>query len=176
MTVGAVADPYAAMRRILLAEASITSLLLPQTALPSLATAPIFALGYPRKVVGDPLTAYTGHDWNALLKAKAIRMVLITASGRVTSGGDSSRAPWSRPRMDIQCYGRTEGDAMTVHLTIEAFLKGLEDARATLTAGVVRIADVTVDGGPIGPFPDPDTAAPIVTGIYAASAIGVTVA
>ena len=175
MPADAIADPYAAMRRILLDESSVTSLLLPQSQLPNLATAPIFALGYPRKVANAPQTGYTGHDWTALLQAKAIRMVLITASGRVASGGDDSRAPWGRPRMDIQCYGRSESDAMTVHLTIEAFLKSLSDARAAITAGTVRIADVTVDGGPIE-FPDPDTDAPIVTGIYAASAIGVTVA
>ena len=176
MAVGDVADPYAAMRRILLAEPSITSRLLPQDALPNLATAPIFALGYPRKVADAPQTGYTGHDWNALLQARAIRMVLITASGRVGSGGDDSRAPWGRPRMDVQCYGRSEGDAMALHLVIEAFMKQLDNARAVITAGTARIADVTVDGGPIGPFPDPDTEAPIVTGIYAASAIGVTVA
>ena len=175
MVAGEIADPYAAMRRILLAESSITDLLLPQDALPGLATAPIFALGYPRQVTGAAATGYTGHDWNALLQRRAIRMVLITPSGRVGSGGDDSRAPWGRPRMDVQCYGRSEGDAMALHLTVEAFMKQLDNARAVITAGTARIADVTVDGGPIS-FPDPDTDAPIVTGIYAASAIGVTVA
>lgn len=168
-------DPYAAMRRILLDQASITSLLLPQTALPSLATAPIFVLGYPRKVAGAAQTGYTGHDWAALLNQKAIRMVLITASGRVASGGDSSRAPWSRPRMDIQCYGRTESDAMAVHLAIEEYLKSLSNARASLAGGTSLLADVTIEGGPIV-FPDPDTDAPIVTGIYAASAAELAVA
>lgn len=163
-----VPDPFAAMRAILLGESSITDLLLPQTALPSLTVAPIFALNYPRKVVGDPQTGYTGHDWAALLNQKAVRLVLITSAGREPSGGDNSRVPFSRPRMDIQCYGRSESDAMTVHLTIEAFLKQLGQARAVLSGGTVRIADVTVSGGPLV-FPDPDTDAPIVTGTYAAS-------
>ena len=163
-----VPEPMAVIRRVLLDEASITSLLLPQTALPSLATAPIFAYEYPRKVTNAPQTGYTGHDWAALLNQKAIRMVLITASGRVSSGGDSSRAPWSRRRMDVQVYGRSEDDAMNVLLEIEAVLKELGQARAVLTAGTALIYDVTVEGGPI-PFPDPDTDAPIATGIYAAS-------
>src|SRR5690606_21030243 len=106
------------MRRILLDEDSVTDLLLPQTALPSLVLPPIFAGNYPRKVAGASPTLYTGHDWHELLTNRAIRMVLITASGRLDSGGDSSRAPWSRPRMDIQCFGPTENDAMTVLLTI----------------------------------------------------------
>lgn len=161
-------DPYAAMRRILLNQASITGLLLPQTSLAGLTTAPIFALSYPRKVTGAPATGYTGHDWAALLNQKAIRMVLITASGRVTSGGDRSRAPWSRPRMDIQSFGRTPGDAMTVHLAVEAFLKALSDERAVLSGGSALIRDCTVEGGPLS-FVDPDTDAPEVVGIYAAS-------
>ncbi len=165
----AVPDPYAAMRKILLGEASITTLLLPQSALTGLTVAPIFALSYPRKVAGAAVTGYTGHDWAALLNQKAIRMVLITASGRVTSGGDASRAPWSRPRMDIQSFGRTEGDAMTLHLTIEAFLKQLANKRAALTGGSALIRDCTIEGGPLGPFPDPETDAPEVVGIYAAS-------
>lgn len=170
-----VPDPYAAMRRILLDEASITSLLLPQAALPNLAIAPVFALGYPRFVSGAPQTGYTGHDWAALLNQKAIRMVLITASGRVQSGGDNSRAPWGRPRMDIQCYGRTESDAMAVHWAVYEFLKSLSNARAALTGSTALVYDCTVEGGPIS-FPDPDTDAPIVTGIYAASVAELSVA
>lgn len=161
-------DPYKALRLVMLGEASITSLLLPQTALPTLATAPIFAYTYPRKVTGAPLTGYTGHDFASLLNQKLIRLVLITPSGRVQSGGDTTRAQWSRPRMDIQVYGRTESEAMDVHLAIEEFLKALSNERAVLSGGVALIRDVTVEGGPIE-FPDPDTDAPIVTGIYAAS-------
>jgi len=161
-------DPYKAMRVVLLGQASITSLLLPQAQLPTLAVAPIFAYKYPRKVPGQPLTGYTGHDWAALLNQLAICLVLITPSGRVQSGGDTTRAQWSRPRMDIQVYARTESEAMDIHLAIEEFLKGLSNARATLADGVASIRDVTIEGGPIE-FPDPDTDAPIVTGIYAAS-------
>jgi hypothetical protein len=168
-------NPYDAIRRILLNEASITSLLLPQTALPSLATAPVFVSAYPRKVTNAPATGYTGHDWAALLNQKAIRLVLITASGREPSGGDRARAPWSRRRFDVQCYGRTEADAMVVHLAIEEFLKALANKRAVLSTGTALIRDVTVEGGPLE-FPDPDTDAPIVTGIYAASAIEENVA
>lgn len=168
-------NPYDAMRRILLDEPSVTSMLLPQAALPSLATAPIFALRYPRKVTNAPLTGYTGHDFASLLNQKAIRMVLITASGRVASGGDITRAPWSRPRMDIQAYGRTESDAMEVLLAIESFLKALSNARAVLSNGTALFRDVTVEGGPLE-FPDPDTDAPIATGIYAPSFIEVNVA
>ena len=163
-------DSYHAMRRVLIDEDSIADLLLPQDALPSLSEPPVFAHQYPRHVAGAPATGYTGHDWAALLTQRAIRLVLITASGRVASGGDTTRAPWSRPRMDIQVYGRTEADAMAVHLAIEAFLKGLSNVRASLTGGVALIRDVTIEGGPI-PFPDPDTEAPVVVGIYAASAI-----
>lgn len=163
-----VPNPYDAMRRVLLNQAAITTLLLPQTALPTLAAAPIFAGEYPRKVAGAPLTGYTGHDWAALLNQKSIRMVLITASGRVASGGDSSRVQWSRPRMDVQVYGRTASDAMSVLLEIEAVLKALGQARAVLAGGTALIYAVTVEGGPIQ-FPDPDTDAPIATGIYAAS-------
>ena len=163
-----VPDPYNAMRRVMLNQAAITTLLLPQAALPSLATAPIFAGEYPRKVAGQAQTGYLGHDWAALLSQKAIRMVLITASGRVASGGDSSRAPWGRPRMDVQVYGRTASDAMSVLLEIQAVLKALGQARAVLSGGTALIYDVTVEGGPIS-FPDPDTDAPIATGIYAAT-------
>src|SRR5688500_16648690 len=163
----AIPNPYDAMRRVMLNQAAITSLLLPQTALAGLATAPIFSGEYPRKVTNAPATGYTGHDWAALLNQKLIRLVLITASGRVASGGDSSRAQWSRPRMDVQVYGRTASDAMSVLLEIEAVLKALGQARAALTAGTALIHDVTVEGRPIS-FPDPDTDAPIATGIYAA--------
>lgn len=163
-------NAYNAIRAILLGQASITSLLLPQAALSGLATAPIFTGEYPRKVASAPATGYTGHDWATLLQQQQIRMVLITSSGRVASGGDSTRAPWSRPRMDIQCFGRTEDDAMIVHLAIEAYLKSLSNARATLTGGVAVIRDVTIEGGPIS-FPDPITECPEVVGIYAASAI-----
>lgn len=164
----AIPDPQHAMRVWLLSRSAVTSLLLPQTALPSLAVAPIFAYDYPRKVAGAPATGATGHDLAALLNQKAIRLVLISPSGRVQSGGDTTRAPWSRPRMDVQIYGRSASDAMAVHLAIEEELKALSNARATLAGGVASIRDVTVEGGPIE-FPDPDTDAPIVTGIYAAS-------
>lgn len=168
-------NPYNAMRRVLLNQTSITALLLPQGALTGLATAPIFALSYPRKVTNAPATGYTGHDWAALLNQKAIRMVLITPSGRVASAADNSRAPWSRPRMDIQCYGRTEDDAMTVLLAVEEYLKALSNERAVLSTGTALIRDVTIEGGPLE-FPDPDTDAPIATGIYAPSVIEAHVA
>lgn len=161
-------DPYHAWRRLLLDRSSITDLLLPQDSLPSLATAPIFAYGYPRKVAGDPATGYTGHDWAALLKARAVRMVLITPSGRVRSGGDTSRAAWSRPRADVQCYGRTESEAGQLRQAIEEYLKQVSRVRAVLSTGTALIHDVTVEGGPIS-FPDPETDAPVEVGIYAAS-------
>jgi hypothetical protein len=163
-------NAYNAIRRILLGQTSVTTLLLPQTALTGLTTAPIFALEYPRKVAGAPSTGYTGHDWAALLTQRQIRMVLITPSGRVASGGDTTRAPWSRPRFDVQCFGRTDDDAMVVHLAVEAFLKGLSNARAVMSTGTALIRDVTTEGGPIS-FPDPETEAPEVVGIYAASLI-----
>lgn len=168
-------NPYNAMRRILLDESTVTSLLLPQTALPSLATAPIFAGNYPRKVESAPLTGYTGHDWAALLTQHAIRMILITPSGRVASGGDESRAPWSRPRMDIQFFGLDEDDAISGLLTVERFLKGVSNVRATLTGGTALIRDVTVEGGPIA-FPDPTTEAPEAVGIYGVTFIEEAVA
>jgi hypothetical protein len=163
-------NAYNAVRRILLGQTSVTDLLLPQGSLTGLTTAPIFALQYPRKVAGAPATGYTGHDWAALLGQQLIRMVLITPSGRVASGGDTTRAPWSRPRMDVQSFGRTDDDAMIVHLAIEAVLKDLSNARAVLSTGTVLIRDVTIEGGPLS-FPDPDTEAPEVVGIYAASLI-----
>lgn len=171
----AVPDPYAAMRRILLDEESLTDLLLPQSSLTGLTVAPIFALSYPRKVAGAPATGYTGHDWAALLNQRAIRMVLITASGRVASVGDNSRVPFSRPRMDIQCYGRSESDAMTVHLAIYGFLKDMANARASLTGSTALLYDVTIEGGPLA-FVDPVTEAPEVVGIYAATAAELSVA
>lgn len=169
-------DPYSATRLLLLSDAGIAAAMLPQTALPGLATAPIFAHEWPRKVPNAPASGYTGHDFTALLQAKQIRLVLITASGRVQSGGDTTRAPWSRPRMDIQVYGRTATDAMLLHLQIEEFLKAVSNGRASMSGGVIAsLRDYTVEGGPI-PFPDPDTDAPIVTGIYAASFAEVSVA
>ena len=170
-----VPNAIAAMRLILLGQSSITALLLPQASIPSLTTAPIFALGYPRKEAGKPATGYTGHDWAALLAAKSVRIVVIRPSGRVRSGGDESRAPWSRPRMDIECYGQTEGDAMVLLDTTEAFLKGLSNARAVLSGGTALIADVTIEGGPLL-FPDPVTEAPEAVGIYGASFIEAYVA
>lgn len=168
-------NPYNAMRRVLLDESSITALLLPQSALPSLAIAPIFAGNYPRKVTNAPATGYTGHDWAVLLQQQAIRMILITPSGRIASGGDASRAPWGRPRMDIQCFGRTEDDAMTVHFAVERFLKALSNVRAALTGGTALIRDVTIEGGPIA-FPDPTTEAPEAVGIYGVTFIEEAVA
>lgn len=164
------ANPYNALRVIMLGEASITSELLPQAALPNLATAPIFVGRYPRKREGVAQTAYEGHDWAALLHQQAIKMILITASGRAASGGDTTRAPWSRPRMDVQAFGRDEDEALGLLLIVEAFLKELSNARAALATGTVLIRDVTVEGGPIE-FPDPETEAPEAVGIYAASAI-----
>lgn len=161
-------NPYDATRRFLLGQGSVTSLLLPQASIPNLTVAPIFALRYPRQVAGQPQTSVLGHDWSALLHRQAVNLVLITPSGRVASGGDSTRAPWSRPRMDVQCFGRTEDEAMAIHLEIEAVLKALSNARAQLSTGTALIWDVTVEGGPLG-FPDPETGAPEVVGIYAAS-------
>lgn len=165
-----VPNDIAATRQILLGASSVTSLLLPQTAIPNLATAPIFALAYPRKEVGAPQTGYTGHDWAALLNQKAVRIVVVRPSGRIASGGDQSRAPWSRRRQDIEVYGRTEGDAMVVLDAIEAFLKGASNARAVLSGGTALIRDFTVEGGPLQ-FPDPVTEAPEAVGTYGASFI-----
>lgn len=163
-------DPITAQRLLLLSEASVTALLLPQAALPSLATAPIFAYEYPRRRPGDALTGYTGHDWSALLHQRAIDLVLITPSGRIDSGGDSTRAPWSRVRFDVQTYGRTDVTASAVHWAIYEFLKEVSNRRAILSAGHAPIRDVTIEGGPIS-FPDPTTECPVMVGIYAATVV-----
>ena len=156
-------------RLALLGESSVTSLLLPQTALPSLATAPIFAYEYPRKVTGAPATGYTGHDWANLLKNRAIEMVLVTVSGRVNSGADTSRSPWGRVRLDVQTYGRTYLSAAAVHWAIYEYLKELHRVRVALSGGTALLHDVTVEGGPIS-FPDPDTdGCPVMVGMYAAT-------
>lgn len=165
-----VPNHYNAVARLLRDEATVGGTLLPQASLPSLATPPVFALNYPRKDPSAPATSLLGHDWAALLHQRAIRMILITASGRVPSGGDTTRAPWGRPRMDVQCYGRTDSEAMDLWLACEAYLKELSNARAVLSAGTVLIRDVTIEGGPIE-FPDPETEAPEAVGIIAASAI-----
>lgn len=163
-----VPEPFAAIRGVLLGEATVTDLLLPQDALPSLAIAPIFAYEYPRLDPSAPQTAYTGHDWAALLHQRAIEMVLITPAGRVGSDGDASRAPWSRPRFDVQTYGRTYAAAAAVHWAIYEYLKGLSNARAPLTSGTALVYDATVEGGLIS-FPDPETECPVLVGTYAAS-------
>ena len=156
-------------RLALLGEATITSLLLPQSALPSLATAPIFAYEYPRKVANAPLTGYTGHDWAALLTQRAIELVLVTVSGRVNSGADTSRAPWGRVRLDVQTYGRTYLSAAAVHWAIYEYLKNLHRVRVALSGGTALLHDVTIEGGPIS-FPDPDTdGCPVMVGMYAAT-------
>ena len=72
--------------------------------------------------------------------------------------------------MDVQCFGRTEDDAMTVWLAVEAWAKALSNVRSVLTGGTALIRDCTVEGGPL-PFPDPQTEAPEVVGIYAPSFI-----
>lgn len=161
-------DPYHAMRRILLDEASVTSRLLPQASIPGLLVPPIFAYEYPRKVAGIAATDYRGHDWAGLLSQRTVKLILITPSGRVRSGGDESRSRWSRPRMDIQFYGRTDSEAMDLLYTVEPFLKDLSRKRAVLSTGTVLIHDVTIEGGPLL-FPDPDTEAPVAVGIYAPS-------
>ena len=165
-----VPNDIAATRLILLGESSITDLLLPQDKLPSLTVAPIFALAYPRKVTGAPQTGYTGHDWAALLAQKAVRIVVIRPAGRIASGADESRAPWSRRRQDIEVYGPTEGDALVVLDAIEVFLKGASNERAVLSGGTALIRDYTVEGGPLQ-FPDPTTEAPEAVGTYGASFI-----
>ena len=170
-----VPEPFAAIRKVLLDEDTITDLLLPQAALPSLATAPIFAYEYPRKIANAPQTGYTGHDWAALLTARSIELVLITPAGRLGSGGDSSRAPWSRARFDVQCLGRTYSTAAAVHWAIYEYLKGLSNVRASLTGGTALVFDVTVEGGPIS-FPDPTVECPVVVGTYAASVAELAVA
>lgn len=165
-----VPNDIAATRTILLGESSITSLLLPQDSIPNLATAPIFALAYPRKVTGASDTGYTGHDWATLLNQQAVRIVVVRPSGRINSGADNSRAPWSRRRQDIECYGRTEGDALVLLDVIEAFLKSVSDERAVQTAGTALVRDYTVEGGPLL-FPDPVTEAPEAVGTFGASFI-----
>jgi hypothetical protein len=163
-----VPDPYAALVKAMSAEDSITDLLLPQAALPGLTVPPIFALSYPRKEAGVPAGDVRSFDWTALLQARAIRMLLISPSGRVPSGGDTSRAPWSRPRFDVLSYGPTYSAASAAHWAVYAFLKDLSRVRAVLSSGTALIHDATVEGGPIS-FPDPDTDSPVMVGIYAAS-------
>ena len=163
-----VPDPVHVMSKVLLGESTITGLLLPQAALTGLATPPIFGYEYPRKETGKPASSVLGHDWAGLLKARSIELVLVAPSGRVPSGGDTSRAPWGRPRMDVQVYGRTYAAAATVLLAIHEYLKALSRVRAVLSGGTALLHDVTVEGGPIS-FPDPDTDSPVVVGIYAAS-------
>jgi hypothetical protein len=151
-----------AIRRILLDESSVAGLLDDQDALPGLATPPIFAFEYPRKTAQQP------HDYAALLSQRSIRLLLVSQSGRVPSGGDTSRALWSRPRFDLLSYAPTYSIAMAVLLAAEKHLKALSRARAALTDGTVLVHDVTVEGGPIN-FVDPDVECPVVVGIYAAS-------
>ena len=165
-----VPDPAAAMRLLLLGEDTVTDLLLPQAALPTLATPPIFAYEYPRKDATKPQTEYGGHNWAALLQARSIELVLITAAGRVNSGGDLSRAPWSRVRLDVQTYGRTYMSASAVHWAIYEYLKALGQAHATLSGGTAPIRDVTIEAGPIS-FPDPITESPVMVGTYAATVV-----
>lgn len=162
-------DAYNAIRRVLLGESSVTTLLLPQDSIPGLTEgAPIFAYEYPRKKTGAAATTYIGHDWAALLKARTVKLLQIAPSGRVPSGGDSSRALWSRPRFDLLSYAPTYSQAMQVLLTAEKYLKALSRVRAALTGGTALVHDVTVEGGPIN-FVDPDVDCPVVVGIYAAS-------
>jgi hypothetical protein len=162
-------DAYNAIRRVLLNETSVTTLLLPQASLTGLTEgAPIFAYEYPRKKVGAAATVYIGHDWAALLKALSVKLLLVSPSGRVPSGGDTSRALWSRPRFDLLSFAPTKSQAMQVLLTAEKYLKALSRVRATLTGGAALVHDVTIEGGPIN-FVDPDVACPVVVGIYAAS-------
>lgn len=163
-----VPDPMAAIRAAMLAESSITDLLLPQTTLAELTVAPIFVQAYPRRVAGAPATGYTGHDWSSLLHQRAIEMLLIMPTGRATSGGDTSRALWSRPRFDVMSYGRTFATAGALHWAAYEWLKDLFRVRATLSTGTALIHDVTVEGGPIS-FVDPDTDSPVMVGVYAAS-------
>lgn len=151
-----------AIRRILLDESSVADLLDDQDALPGLAVPPIFAFEYPRK------TAAQVHDYAALLSQRAIRLLLVSPSGRVPSGGDSSRALWSRPRFDLLSYAPTYSIAMTVLLAAEKHLKALTRVRASLSDGTALVHDCTIEGGPIS-FADPDTDCPVVVGIYAAS-------
>lgn len=165
-----VPNDIAATRTILLGQASITALLLPQDAIPNLTVAPIFALGYPRKVVGAPQTGYTGHDWAALLNQQAVHIVVVRPSGRINSGGDDSYAPWSRRRQDIEVYGRTAGEALVILAEIEAFLKSASNQRAVQSGGAALIRDYTVEGGPLQ-FDDPVTEAPEAVGTYGASLI-----
>lgn len=170
-----VPNDIAATRLILLGEESITDELLPQASIPNLAIAPIFALGYPRKESGKPQTVYAGHDWAGRLAAKDVRIVVVRPSGRIRSGGDESRAPWSRRRQDIEVYGRTEGEAAALLDLIEAFLKSVSNARAVMPDGTALVRDYTIEGGPLN-FPDPVTEAPEAVGIYGASFIEAFVA
>jgi len=156
------ADPYDAIRRVLIDESSVANLLLPQDALPGLAVPPIFAGEFPRKTAQQP------HDYAALLSQRSIKLLLVSPTGRAPSGGDTSRALWHRPRFDLLSYGPTFHEAMTVHLAAEAELKDLFRRRASLTGGYALVHDVAIEGGPIS-FVDPDTDCPVVVGIYAAS-------
>lgn len=155
-------DPYAAVRLALIGEPSVATLLLPQTSLPGLATPPVFALEYPRKTTEQP------HDYAALLKARSIKLLLISPSGRAGSPADDSRALWSRPRFDLLAYAQTFGEAARLHWAAYAYLKQLSRVRAATSTGIALIHDVTVEGGPVE-FNDPDTDAPVVVGIYAMS-------
>ena len=161
-------DAYNAIRRVLLDEETVTDLLLPQDALTGLTSPPIFGYEYPRQDPAAAATSYLGHDWAALLKARVVKLLVVSPSGRVPSGGDTSRALWSRPRFDLLSYAPTYSLAMQVLLTAEKYLKSLSRVRAQLTGGYALVHDVTVEGGPIR-FVDPDVDCPVAVGIYAAS-------
>lgn len=152
-------DGLFTVRRALLDESSITDTLLPQSALPGLAAAPIFAYEYPRKSASQP------HDYAALLASRAIRMLLLMPSGRRPSVGDRSRAPFGAPRFDLWSFGRTMSDATVAYWAAYEFLKELSRVRAVLSTGTALIHDVVIEGGPIS-FLDPDTDAPVVLGTY----------
>ena len=155
-------DPINAVRLALLGQSSITSLLLPQTALPGLATAPIFGYEYPAK------TAQQTHDYAALLAAKLIRLVVISPAGRRRMAGDRGYAPIGSVRFDVLSYGRSKSDAAVAHWAIYEYLKELDRASVTMTAGIALIHSVVVEAGPIA-FTDQDTMTPVVAGTYAAA-------
>ena len=154
-------DPVNAVRLALLGQSAITSLLLPQTALPGLATAPIFGYEWPAK------TAQQTHDYTALLGQRVIRLVVISPAGRRPMQ-DAGYAPIGAPRFDVLSYGRTKSDAAVAAHAIHEYLRQLDRARVVMTAGDALIHSAIVESGPIA-FTDQDTNTPVVSYTYSAA-------
>lgn len=94
------------------------------------------------------------------------KSIVIRRSGGGPSVGDSSRIPWSLPRMDVFSYGETPYQASRVDLAAYRALKQMTPHKR----GTCRLVDAQLSAGPID-LREQETPWPLVWRSYLVGAV-----